>query len=95
MSRRRLRQQRAGQIADQMLEEVRLWPRDRLLALASDASRTRVHKTEGDTYDVVVQGYPESQPDGFMHVIVSVNDVDSLAGAVLPQTRQDVLPIPD
>jgi hypothetical protein len=59
MSGKRERKARAAELAERTLEDVRSWPRERLLALARQAARTRV-EVEGATFDVVAEDHAES-----------------------------------
>ncbi len=94
MSRNEEGKARAAGIAERTLEDVHSWPRERLLALASEAARTRV-EVDGATFDVVVDGYPEGEQEGYMRVVVAVNEAGSLLSAMSPQSCFEVLPIPD
>jgi hypothetical protein len=95
VSHRRARKQRAGELADRTLEEVRSWTRDRLVGLADGSWRSTLLDDDGHEYDVVVEGYPEAQPEGHIRVVVAVNHVGSLISAMSPQSRSEILRIPD
>lgn len=77
----------AERIADDFQDRVGAWSRDETLrAISSGAIAQQVVGPDGEVYDVVIQTYPEGEPEGRVLVIIAVNKSGGWS-AFAPTTR--------